>query len=372
MKKIFFYALVLSLCSAIFAEPQYSEDYGFILDLPAAYVMTEGNGVDAFNFSKGENEFTLRVYEKDRFSDARAALQWVTSTLKSSGELDSFQYNGLDAAFCQLSFSNQALNYSGWALALPLEKGLLTALAYSTTENNVFNLSALDSIAPRAEDYYTPGPVTAYTYPGGRAVQSSFMVPGTGRLNCTLDASDEEASLYVVERENIILQSYALDGSGEADIREAWTRFYRMIFRDAYKRMAPISASVLSAFNPQSQSAYISQVLDWVQNFSYERNTSGLGADLVNPLSAVLGARGDCDSRALVMDILLWYAGVDAQMMISRTYGHAMALVDTEGEGARFNISNTPYLVAETTTDVPIGQIAASMADPQYWWPITF
>jgi hypothetical protein len=107
------------------------------------------------------------------------------------------------------------------------------------------------------------------------------------------------------------------------------------------------------------------QALAWVQSFIYERDQTG--SDFVNPVSAILEGRGDCDSRALVWAIILEQANIPAAMMVSQEYSHAMGLVDIAGPGARFEIENKKWLVAETTAPVSLGLIGQDVSGIEHW-----
>jgi hypothetical protein len=97
----------------------------------------------------------------------------------------------------------------------------------------------------------------------------------------------------------------------------------------------------------------------------YERNFAGI--DFVPPQTAAFEKRGDCDSRAMVMAIILEKLGIDSILMVSRDYSHAMLAVDVAGGGQRFTLNGKAYLVAETTAHVGIGQIDSSMTDASKW-----
>jgi hypothetical protein len=115
---------------------------------------------------------------------------------------------------------------------------------------------------------------------------------------------------------------------------------------------------------------YAEALLAWVQGFKYERDPKG--SDVVNPISAAFEARGDCDSRALVMAILLRREGIRSILMISLEHEHALAAVDAPGAGARYPYKDTNWLVAETTARVGIGRIDQSQADPKDWLGVDF
>ncbi len=86
-----------------------------------------------------------------------------------------------------------------------------------------------------------------------------------------------------------------------------------------------------------------------------------------SPLTAAFERRGDCDSRAMVMAIILERMGIDCVLMISREYSHAMLAVDVPGGGQRFPYNGKAYLVAETTAKVGIGKIDSSQTDLSKW-----
>jgi hypothetical protein len=106
-------------------------------------------------------------------------------------------------------------------------------------------------------------------------------------------------------------------------------------------------------------------LLSWIQGFTYERNL--MGSDFIDLVTAATEGRGDCDSRALLFATLLQHSDISAAIMVSRDYGHAMALVQVDGAGARFDWGNKKWVVAETTAKVPLGLIAKDVSDPNKW-----
>jgi hypothetical protein len=127
------------------------------------------------------------------------------------------------------------------------------------------------------------------------------------------------------------------------------------------------SSSGIPLGNEDTQRAR--DLLAWVQGFKYERDLKG--SDVVNPLSAVLGARGDCDARALLMTILLHRMNIDAILMVSGIYSHSMAAIDVPGGGFRYSFNGKKYIVAETTakanSGVGLGVISKDMSDFTKW-----
>jgi hypothetical protein len=258
---------------------------------------------------------------------------------------------------------------------------LLMALAYGPAGNaalQVLHFSALDSIIPTEADRLVPGPITEFGYPRGEKL---FMpLAGFGDLKAAVYEFDAEAAQSLVDREFEVFSRSAATPLWQ----EAWTRFYRAIYRDSFSRLTE-AAFVLERYwmvsgaTPAPSGAELearrahtlaSKALDWVQTFNYERDFKG--SDFVNLVSAAFEGRGDFDSRSLLWAIILEQANVPAAMMVSREYSHAMGLADLTGSGARFTMESKQWLVAETTRDVALGLIRQDVADPAKYLGVTF
>ena len=369
---IFFFFLGSSfLCS----EPIYSPTWGFHLDLPEGYVYTEGNDIDRYSFD-GPNKakFDIAVYYN---SDIKLLIEDIYKRLDNTGDTAFFDYNNKAAALFELNF----MGMTGYGLCLELseqeetgEKApLMLALAYSPAGMQgmeYFHLSALNSIAPSNEEMYIPGPVMDFTYP--RDQQINITIAGTD-LSALIGVDDAEAAQYLVDSEFFVLSSYR----STENWKEAWIRYYRMIYRDSCGRVSDPVYQLLQYFDVNSieqdefgERVFAGKALAWVQDFAYERNFEG--SDFVNLISAVSEGRGDCDSRAMLWAIILNYADIPAAMMVSADYSHAMGLVNVEGEGARFESEGINWLVAETTAKIGLGLISQDMSSTDSWIGIIF
>jgi hypothetical protein len=390
MKKKFLTVLaVWALVRPLFAEPLRSPTWGFSIDLPEGYEYAAGDGQNRFSFSNGSGAaLDLVVYNPGKYRSVSALAQDVKRQLKSSGQIWNFQYHGKNAAFLELKMKISNANYSGYALAVELQSEggsppLLAALAYgpaSAGELLAFHFSALDSVAPSPGDRLLPGPVTEFAYPRKSPVQVEAQ--GLG-FSFTVDENDAEAAKSVVDREFMVLSTYTQSQHWQF----AWRRFYRMVYRDSYDRLADLSFRFerkwyaeegrdlifgqgqpgLPALQAEkkAQASLAQAALTWVQGFNYERDT--LGSDFVDLVSAASGARGDCDSRAMLWAVILRRNNVPSAIMVSREYSHAMGLARIENPGATFSIDGEKWLVAETTAKVNIGRIAREQSDTAKW-----
>jgi hypothetical protein len=394
MRKIIICSLLFVICH-LYAEPLYSPVWGFSCDLPQEFEFSGGEEKSGYSFSSaGGASFDITVYGEGRrgkiYDGPLDLMKDIAGRLNNRGDVSGFEYRGKKAALMELQFAmgaaagGRSAPMEGWALAVEMPASgkntasplagtssppLLLALAYGQkgkAELQPLYASALDSLAPSEEDRGAPGPLTEFSYPRKTRGKMPIAV-----LDCEawFFAEDAEASQAVVDREFKVL-SRAADKPGW---EKAWGRFYRMIYRDAWDRLADaafiverrLNASFRARAAKRGSRELADAALHWVQGFRYERNF--LGSDFVNPVSACIEGRGDCDARSLLWALVLSQADIPASMMVSKEYSHAMGLAELPGEGARFKMDGKDWLVAETTAKVSVGRIGESVSDSTGW-----
>jgi len=371
MKRLFLFLLVIPVFLS--AESMYSPTWGFFIDLPEGYGFTDGNDRDRFSFTgPSEAMFDIAVYD-GTYPSIQELVSDVNRRIGNRGDVDFFRYHDRQAAIIKLTFGT----YDGWGLCVELGDSttrtpFLLALAYGPAnikELELFHVSALDSIAPSPAERRYPGPVIEYSYPRGETRSVALAVGG---VSATIHENDAEAAQVLIEREFLILQNYY----NSPLVQEAWSRYYRFIYRDSYDRVTAVADALVrgwggySAGSDEAKRAFAQRALAFVQGFRYERDLSG--SDFVNLVNAVTEGRGDCDSRAILWAIILSHANIRGAFMLSSHYSHAMGLAEIAGSGARFAAGGTNWLVAETTASVDIGLISQDQSDPQHWFAVIF
>ncbi len=367
-------------------------DAGFYLDLPEGFEYVDGDKKTRFAFLSPDKgmEVNLFSYGKERYPTADACSADVLKKLASKGEAEAFRYQGRDCVFAELSFSVGGAAKKGYAFfsapaaprAAPPSGGVpggtapgtlpggsertIALLAYTDARNLVayadFIFSTLDSFSADRAALRAPGPVSQYllAWPPIRGETKRVKFGGS---EFDLPWSAEEASHEeeIAAREFRVLQAY---GDTQDLWKTAWARSYRMIYRESAARLDRLSIE-LDRLLPDDPTEVARRLLAWTQGFVYERNLEG--ADFVDPLSAACEARGDCDSRAMVAAIILERRGIDAILMVSDAYSHALLGVDVPGGGQRFPFDGKNWLVGETTANVGLGMIAADQKDWSKW-----
>ncbi|MDX9800101.1 MAG: hypothetical protein RBT69_02050 [Spirochaetia bacterium] len=370
-----FLALLFQILTvnSLYAREYYLETWNSFLDLPEGLEPIEITETKAtFGTSDEKIFFQIKVYPTETYSSAREIYNDVKIKIKADGEGVDYYLNDFDSVFANYSFILGEIPYQGFSVLINGKERDWVILSFCEAEiygkNNFALLSALDSFSMDENSLYKSGPVssfyeTSYASPDMAVVSFPFE---KGKIALQADKHAIEASEVTAEREAIVLSGFT------AADTDAWSRFYRIIYRDNYKKLQPLFTELQRVgLKRNTDPAEISKrLLSWLQDFTYSR--TGTIADFSPPLTALQDYAGDCDSLALLYVILLKYYGIDSILMVSAEYSHSMAAVDITGTGARFTFKRKSYLVAEMTEKVEIGQINAATADPAKWMGIGF
>lgn len=383
-------AFVLFCTIPVLADQMGSATFGFSLDLPEGFVVTENTGDGRgyqFKHQFCSVEIIIRIYETKRYQSARLALEDTLTRLSAtSTDIDAVEWRQTDCSLAQfqITLAGQAYGGRGVAVELPEQKGWFTMLSYAPTSdgrgnNPSFDLdqlivSVIDSLSIDRGSQFGVGPVTAYAFPSVESVPVQLEIAGRTIIT-EIGKEDIAMQQFVIDREFAIFTLYQ-----DTDMLiPAWQRFYRMIYRSAYQQLRrpafDIYASlydldqVLQAESPAL--ALAQSLMDWVQVFPYERNFQG--SDFSAPTALLTGETGsDCDSRAVFLAILFHHMNYKTVLFLSPHYQHAMLGLEVEATGAKMKVLDTTYMVAETTDQVAIGQVAQSMSVEANWLSVVF
>ncbi|MFW6261603.1 MAG: hypothetical protein ACOC6J_08485 [Spirochaetota bacterium] len=366
-------ALVLvALATPAFALAAVNPEFGYSVDLPVGWVEADGSDPEHIGFLSPNSDAMIQIIALDpgTGSDGLEIARVMFDEVDGEGEPEAFEYQGREAALSELAFTTGGLDVQGYLVTINDRAADYAILAFAAMESyevaHDHLLSAIDSFSIGEKSRVYPGPVSQYFYPFPAPDERATSVPFLDRsLPFAVDPGAEESAKVVVDRESRILEPYgALD---EEVAHDAWRRYFRMIYRDNYMRLAPVAGEVEAILEADGlpRVDYPHELLAWLQGFDYER-TGGL-SDFQPPVSCLANASGDCDSLAMTYVIILHHLGFDAIMMASNVHAHALAAVDAQGGGARFPFEDKQWLVAELTADVGLGQIDQRMADPEGW-----
>ena len=377
--------LLFLFSTRLFAETISDSVYNYSLDIPEGFELTDiSDDQMSYHFTHPNYpvQFIIKLYDNSTLPSSQAILAATLKKLGAAMEIDTFAWN--NSPECAISDFSMTLDakYSGWAICAPLQKtnSYIALLAYSTADTrqscNPFIMSILNSLCTDENYYCFPGIIATYAYPyeGKKNIKLNI---GGNTITSYIDNSDIDAAQFVLEMEYSVLLLYAKHNLW----KEAWQRYYRMVYRDSYGRLAQVSYDVISSLYPLCQQtnpsnpdlAYAQTLLSWVQTFQYKRdNEKASSTDFTNLPAVLCGQGNDCDSRSMLVCVLLRAAGLESFMIISREYSHAMVTFENMAPGQKYEVEDTgrEFLMGETTAKVTWGTIAQEHADRSKWIPV--
>ncbi len=376
----FFLAFLVIFQPKTFALYLDSPSLGYAIDLPDDFRMTDSNGYDSYQFSSGllPVEILLFTYQHARGQTCEKIVSELVYKLNGACDCETFTWRNRDCAVAQIALVLGSRNYLGWAAAaeLPSQKGWVAMVGFypetekqaDACENHI--ISAIDSLCTDLGAKYQSGIFTSFAFPDLGSEEIETEIAGN-KITALIDKNDAEAGEYLIQREFDILVMENNNGFGQA----ACQRFYKMVFRDSYRRLRRFSFAVQNALtfgeNPvKSRRELVQALLTWVQNFEYVRDNNN--SDFTPLVKLIGGQGGDCDSRSILLAVMLRQMNFETAFFVSSKYLHALLGVQIEGNGAKIKADGKLYTLGETTAKVDLGLVAQEMNDYTAWMPVTF
>ncbi|TFG83075.1 MAG: hypothetical protein E4H20_06325 [Spirochaetales bacterium] len=401
---------------------EYNSDRGFYIDLPEEFTFVDGDVTGQYTFASIDGTITVTIvaYDPTRFASIQDIVRNTLNKLAARGTPSYFQYAGRDAALMDINFGSGASASRGMAFFIDgspeqaaraeSESGgcAYDLIFIAHTASGSFNASrdvirsAIDGFSADFGALAAPGPIgtAARAALGPARTRMARIMFGKAALVVPWDPREGSVAQETVEREYRVLTPY---GASPELVEAAIRRFYRMAWRDSAPSLDRLALELVTAWEtgawagtameprladgstvrtydgpaegprygaPADPRGYAAALLSWTQKWVYERSPKG--SDVVNPLSAAMEGRGDCDSRAMALSVILRREDIESVLLISLAHEHALAGIDAPGPGARFPYRDTSWLVAETTARVDIGLIDASQSAINDWFAVDF
>ncbi len=108
-------------------------------------------------------------------------------------------------------------------------------------------------------------------------------------------------------------------------------------------------------------------VMSFVQAIPYEI-PKGRPFGLLPPALVAAQKKGDCDSKSLLLHMLLDSLGIESVMLTSDAHRHSMLGVNIPAQGQKIKHDGRAYAFVETTAkNAPIGWISKDLLKPNDW-----
>lgn len=151
--------------------------------------------------------------------------------------------------------------------------------------------------------------------------------------------------------------------------RVVWSRIYNLVYTTSVPQLKTIAGGFNHLFATESlnDKDRLLFVVSFVQNIKYDRPGGVL--DLMEPLATLAKQFGDCDTKAMLLYVLLEKMGIDCALMWSQQYKHAMlgVKISTRGDYKIFN-GKKYYFLETTYPGWSIGDLPPDFKNKQFWF----
>ena len=148
-----------------------------------------------------------------------------------------------------------------------------------------------------------------------------------------------------------------------------WARIYQVVYQESFPQVKTVAEGFNKIFLNEKMNAIdrVLFVISFVQNIKYDRPGGAL--DLFAPLGTIAKRFGDCDTKALLLYVLLERMRIDCAMMWSQYYKHAMLGVKIPTNGDYKIYNGKKYYFLETTyPGWKIGDLPPDFNNKRLWY----
>lgn len=155
----------------------------------------------------------------------------------------------------------------------------------------------------------------------------------------------------------------------EIETQLVWGEVYKRVFYQSFDKIKPILLGFNKIFADQKlgnrDKVYF--IISFVQNIPYDRPGGAL--DLFPPLGTIAYRFGDCDSKSLLLYVILERMSIDCAMFWSDYYKHAMLGLAVPSRGEFKVYAGKKYYFLETTyPGWHIGELPPDFNITRYWY----
>jgi hypothetical protein len=205
-----------------------------------------------------------------------------------------------------------------------------------------------------------------------------FTSTSLGRKNYTISfkllAKEVQTALaYMDKVAKMSTNDLSIDPVNKSDeiyyAKLVWHEIYKRIYWQSYDKFDKILNGFNEIFKKEKLNGVdqIYFIISFVQNIKYKRPEGQL--DLLPPLATLATRYGDCDTKALLLYVLLEKAGIDCVMFWSFQYKHAMLGISINSRGNYKSYNGKNYYFVETTyPGWVIGDIDPEMDNLSFWF----
>lgn len=398
MKKL---AVIMLLCFTLFmvinAEMYESYDFYYSLDLPDNWYVADEEDTSQVIFSNSDDDaaIVIGVFAYEPGIENSALLQSVIDKMRLKGKAQTVKFKGYTGSGGNFTFTMNGTKLTADVFVFHTASCFFMLMGSSLAESydynqsdmeDIFNSFELDSegldAAYGATDSDTTTSTTTATTDKRSSYYSISMDWGDDASEFAFAEDDYRAA--VEEGRQIIAtgnlwEYYKIDPQNDPNYTQTfWARFFQDMYNKNYIRVSNMVEWFKKKAAEKRWSAYdlAANVMRCVQVIPYERPYNVISdetqvaaiLDYFTPNEIAKYNKGDCDTKSMLIIMILRQLGYDAVLYFSEFYAHAMAGVNINASGTYKTLNGKKYYFIESTyPGWNIGDLPPDFGDPNKW-----
>ncbi|MBN2353541.1 MAG: hypothetical protein JXD23_13290 [Spirochaetales bacterium] len=401
---IFFAALAVAAGAAQYA----SKEFHYSITLPSGWETSDASDPSQVVFANSDDDaaVVVGVFEAEPGLSSEELLQAVVDRLRLKGARQAIDYKGYRAVGGSFQFLMKGARLSADLIVFNTDSYYIMIMGsslkstYKKNRDDIkafFDSFTLDAGALEAESRDNVEPqsatVTASSKTSTASAETSetsekskeyAMKVGWGDLESSFTFATPDYYAAVKEGQAIIASGdpwgyYGVDTETDPHYTETfWARFFQDMYDRNYVRVQSMVNWFRTKAGEKGWSGYelAVEVIKCVQAIPYERPYQVVGdksqaaavLDYFTPNEVAWYDKGDCDTKSMLLIMILRQLGYDLVLYFSESYQHAMAGINLNAKGTYKTLSGKKYYFIEVTyPGWNIGDLPEEFGDPAQW-----
>ena len=411
----FFVCYGLLVCLALLAKPFEQEKWS--IDPVVGFKLSHANAPQLYTWIGPNNLINLQVYQlkNQKFSSAKKILNYFYSRLPTVKDKQGKTLGIEDNYYFANKVANKTWQYiysKGKMIRAIQGKNITSSVIllihWLNNKENVIVFASYPQASEAEIKNILISTLASFSLVGGDSRDNPHFVDGNHIYHYLTTPKQQLTKVYDNIKKNIILTNFyfnqdnytiPFDLHRSKQIKEiieieksllylypsiehlAMARFYRRLYRESEKSIFPFSLKVKKAAKKNKIKAH--QLIEYLHQGLYNGRIVDMQNNTIigNPIDTLITQQGDCDSKSLLMKIILDQLAYYSQLFISYHYQHAGLAVDMAyWLRAQGNYKNhlqvfmtdqygTELAFLEMLNDVPISG-EPSRLNQQHWFLI--
>jgi hypothetical protein len=407
MKRLCAFVLLIAVSAAAAGAAGYrSAEFYYTVTFPAGWTLSDDEDSTQIIFSNKADDaaVVIGVFPAEPGLTDDALLRAVIDKMRLKGETETLTFKGFTAAAGNFHFTTNGTKLIADIIVFHTDTSFFmlmgSALRESWTRRNdeVRTLLASFTLDAQALD-------AAYRKDGTSATTKASVPADTTHI--TKQTADDKSALYAMkikwknletvftfvkpdyytavhEGQEIVAsgnlwEHYGVDPEKDAHYTETfWGRFFQDMYDKNYRRVSGMVNWFRDQAKEKKWTSYelAVQVIECVQAIPYERpyqvitdqSQAAAVLDYFTPNEIAWYDKGDCDTKSMLIVMILRQLGFDLVMYFSEPYQHAMAGINLNARGTYKEYGGRKYYFVESTyPGWNIGDLPNEFGDPDKW-----